>query len=113
MLDEPALDNVGIWDSDSPLANRTEEPGVANRGIEPYNSDLGILKSENCEVECGVENPEKCELECRDEKPENCSDVLRGGGTGGSDVLRGGGSGVNCLSRPARAACADRPASNT
>ena len=63
--------------------------------------DLGILKPENCEAECGVENPEKCELESGVEKPENCSDVLRGGGTGGSDVLRGGGIGDRAVSNGA------------
>ena len=61
-----------------------------------------MVKPENSEAERGVENPEKREVECGVEKPENCSDVLRGGGIG-----------VDCLSRPARAACADRPASNT
>src|SRR3981189_2338001 len=99
LLDEPALDKIGIWERDSPLANRTEEPGVANFGIDPYNPDLSTVKPENCEPECGVEKPEKCELECGVEKPENGSDVLRGGGTGGSDGLRGGGiGGMNGIS---------------
>src|SRR3977135_1934567 len=56
---EPALDKVGILDNDSPLANRTEEPGPANLGIDPYVSDPGILKPENRELDSGVENPEK------------------------------------------------------
>src|SRR3977135_2605983 len=56
---EPALDKVGILDNDSPLANRTEEPGPANLGIDPYVSDPGILKPENRELDSGVVNPEK------------------------------------------------------
>src|SRR3977135_4349025 len=56
---DPALDKVGILDNDSPLANRTEEPGPANLGIDPYVSDPGILKPENRELDSGVVNPEK------------------------------------------------------
>src|SRR3977135_3829815 len=62
MSSRPALDNVPVdpaLDNDSPLANRTEEPGPANLGIDPYVSDPGILKPENRELDSGVENPEK------------------------------------------------------
>src|SRR3977135_246697 len=56
---DPALEQVGILDNDSPLANWTEEPGPANLGIDPYVSDPGILKPENRELDSGVENLEK------------------------------------------------------
>src|SRR3977135_3244590 len=108
---DPALDKVGILDNDSPLANRTEEPGPANLGIDPYVSDPGILKPENRELDSGVVNPEK-RVVSKSSNPakraigvDSCIGIpvaTRASRT--SDSPNG-----NRLARPARAACAACP----
>src|SRR3977135_2652370 len=108
---DPALDKVGILDNDSPLANRTEEPGPANLGIDPYVSDPGILKPENRELDSGVVNPEKRVVSKSSNPAKRAIGVAscigipvatRASRT--SDSPNG-----NRLARPARAACAACP----